>query len=225
MTEIASVIVPLLFGAASAALLAAGYWFSNKYQPNTAVDWKMVGSYMIVGAGLGVFETYMGVPVTFESLGVMLVANAGLIALVDSILSGIFKAPATTFVIKYTGHNYFPEFILDLKDGTTQKFNNSLTGICCSVWVVMPGKVARFVMPRLAAWYPGFTVTPAFLQGTSPYKFALNVVTGMDSDGTPLKQMKIDWKDGSPIEIVPLALNKDGNPAATVGHTYVFNGN
>jgi hypothetical protein len=36
--------------------------------------------------------------------------------------------------------------------------------------------------------------------------------------------MKIDWKDGSPIEIVALTLNKDGNPSATVKHTYVFNG-
>ena len=224
ITAISTNLIPIILGMISAALMATGFWFANKYQPSTAVDWKMVASYIIVGAGFGAFETYLGVQVTFETIGGLLVANIGIITAIDVLLSGIFKSPTATFVMKYTGHTYYPIFTVTQNDGTVTKYNE--VERCCAVTVYRATnkvqQLSKAIAQVVASWSTGFTVTPAFTEGYSPVPVKFKVKVGRNSDSSEIKSCDVDFADGT-SGTIPLALNADKTSEGTISHVYIFN--
>jgi len=223
ITSVMQNIVPIILGMLSAAVISAGIWFANKYQPNTQVDYKMVASYMIVGGIIGAVETYLGLGITMESMGVLILANMGFITAVDVVLSGIFKSPTATFVMKYTGHTYYPIFRVTQNDGTVTAYND--VGRCCSVTVFRAATLAqqasRAISEVVASWSTGFTVTPAFTEGYSPVSVTFKVKMGRNSDTSEIKTCDIDFADGT-TGTIPLALDNEGTSAGSIDHVYVF---
>jgi hypothetical protein len=219
-------IMAVIFGAVAGVLMSAGFYFSKKYVPNTEINWTAVASYTIVGGALGAIEAYTGIVPTYELISLMLVANMGIIAALDTILSILLKPRAATFVIKYTGHTFYPEITLTQNTGEFQVFNTEITGRCLSVTAHMK-PLAQAIRPMLATvmWSPGFMVTPCYTDGMSPLTQTFKFVTGRNPDLSAIKSLTVDWKDGSPIETVKLELNKEGNPEGNATHTFMFNGN
>jgi hypothetical protein len=210
-----TIVVNITSGAIASLVICIGLWYSTKHTGTTAIDWAGVGAYAIVGAVIGGVGGYMGIPITVEWVTAQVLIYGAIIALVDNFLAGHLKLQSQSFMLKYTGHSYFPLFKMTLSDGTVETFNTETTGRCCCVGVAM--------QPQ--SWTPGFTVTPAFMDGTSPYTVALNIKTGRNSDLTTVPKMEVDWQDGSPIETIPLAIGKQGNPEGIARHTFIFKGN
>jgi hypothetical protein len=218
-------LVTLLLGLLSGALASVGFYFANKYVPNTEINKIAVVSYMIVGAGIGVVESYLGLTITYELIAVQVVANAGIVAIIDMILSGIFQPQAATYVVRYTGRTFYPEFTLTQNNGDVQVFNTASTGRSVSVTAYRDAGVARAIGRRMlstVSWSPGFTVTPSYTEGNSPVTVTLKMITGRNPDLTAIKNLVVDWKDGSPIETVALALNSDQNPEGSATHSYAY---
>jgi hypothetical protein len=224
ITAISTNLIPIIIGMVSAALMSAGFWFANKYQANVQVDWKMVASYVVVGAALGAFETYLGITVTFESIGGLLVANIGIITAVDVLLSGIFKSPTATYVMKYTGHTFYPIFTVVQNDGTITKYNEH--DRCCSITVYRATnavqQISKAISQVVASWSTGFTVTPAFTEGYSPVSVVFKVKVGRNSDTSEIKSCDVDFADGT-SGTIPLSLNADKTSEGTIPHVYIFN--
>ena len=224
VTAISTNLVPIILGMISAALMAAGFWFANKYQPSTEVDWIAVASYVIVGAGLGAFETYLGVVVTFESIGVLLVANVGIITALDVVLSGIFKRTTATYVMKYTGHTFYPKFTVVQNDGTVNVYNTAETGRCCAITVFRPKtvmqKISKGIAQAVVQWSTGFSVTPAFVEGYSPQTVTFKVKVGRNSDSSAIPNIGIDFDDGS-SDTIPMSI-EDEISTGHITHVYTF---
>ena len=66
-------------------------------------------------------------------------------------------------------------------------------------------------------WSPGFTVTPAFPSGNTPFAVTLAIVAGNNQDGTPMGTCGVDWQDGSPTQLIALTAGK-----GIATHTYTF---
>lgn len=64
--------------------------------------------------------------------------------------------------------------------------------------------VNNVVVPKVtgqSAWKPGFTVTPTFSKGESPYAQHFHLQAGYPTSEHPgVIAFEIDWMDGSPIE-------------------------
>ena len=224
VTAISTNLIPIILGMVSAALMSAGFWFANKYQQNTEVDWKMVASYIIVGAGIGAFETYLGITITFETIGGLLVANVGIITAVDVLLSGIFKRTTATYVMKYTGHTFYPKFTVTQNDGTVNVYNTEKTGRCCSISVFRPKTMAQEISKGIAQamvqWSTGFSVTPAFVEGYSPQTVKFKIKVGRNSDSSAIPNVGIDFDDGT-SDTVPLSI-EDEISTGYIEHVYTF---
>jgi hypothetical protein len=214
MVEYMSLIIQVLLGMFAAAIFAIIFWWSNRPSGTTTIDWLNLAGYVIVGAGLGAINGYLGIDITLTSVSASMTEYMVIILLIDQVLAGIFKTPAATFVLKYTGHTFYPKFTLELNDGTVQTFNTETTGRCCAIGVAM----------KPAQWSPGFKVLPAFADGVSPYAVALKITTGRNPDLSLIKQITVDWNDGSVAEKIPLAKDINGNTSGIAAHTYEFNG-
>ena len=214
-----TMILQVLIGVLTALLLTAAFWWANRPSGTTTINWMNFAAYAIVGAIFGGYSGYMGIPVDMTTIIGCMTTYAVIILAIDQILAGIFKAPMATFMLKYTGHSFYPKFTLELNDGTVQTFNTETTGRCCCIGVAMQAQDA------LSQWSPGFKVTPAFADGISPYTIALNLTTGRNADLTAIKQITVDWMDGSVAEKVPMIVGKEGNPVGVATHQYIFKGN
>jgi ABC-type xylose transport system permease subunit len=212
-----TMILNILIGMITATLLTVAFWWANKSSGTTTINYVNLAGYVIVGAIFGAYNGYAGVEVTMPSVVACMTTYAVIILAIDQFLAGWFKTPVATFMLKYTGHSFYPKFTLELNDGTIQTFNTETTGRCCCIGVAM--------QPKSQQWSPGFKVTPAFADGVSPYTVALNLTTGRNPDLSAIKQVTVDWMDGSVVEKVPMALGKEGNPVGVASHTFTFNGN
>ena len=217
MDPTVTMIIQILIGAFTALLLTAAFWWANRPSGTSTINWLNFAGYAIVGAIFGGYSGYMGTPVDMPSIIACMTTYAVIILAIDQLLAGYFKAPMATFMLKYTGHSFFPIFKMTLSDGTVQTFNTETTGRCCCIGVAM--------QPEIANWSPGFKVLPAFTDGVSPYMVALNITTGRNSDLSTPPKMEVDWNDGSPIEAIPLTFGKEGNPVGIAKHTFTFKGN
>lgn len=223
ITAIITNIVPIILGAIAAAIISGYIWFANKYQSSTEIDWKAVAAYMLVGAGIGAFETYLGAVVTVESMIILLAANAGIIAAVDALLSGIFKSPTATFVMKYTGHTFFPIFTVTQNNGQVDVYNAKER--MCSVTVFRAKTVvqqaSKAIAQAIASWSTGFMVTPAFTEGYSPVNVKFTVKVGRNSDQSEIKSVDVDFADGT-VGTIPMAIADDDISTGTISHVYTF---
>ena len=68
-------------------------------------------------------------------------------------------------------------------------------------------------------WSVGFTVTPAFNAGLSPFAANLQAVVGMNSDAKTRATLQVDWQDGSPVETAKV---EEKTGIAPLSHTYTY---
>ena len=211
-------IIPIFAGMLAAAVYTAVFYYANKPSGTSAIDWKMFGAYEVVGIAFGAYAAYSGMEINLLTVTQEITAFMAIVLIIDQALAGYFKSPMATFVLKYTGHSFFPIFKMTLSDGTVQTFNTATTGRCCCIGVAM----------QPTEWSPGFKVLPAFADGVSPYSVALAITTGRNSDLTTPPKMEVKWGDlvgDDKWEEVPLTIGKNGNPEGTAVHTFKFFGN
>jgi hypothetical protein len=215
-----TITIQILIGILTALLLTAAFWWANRPSGTSTINWLNFTGYAIVGGIFGAYSGYIGTPVDMSAIIGCMTTYAVIILAIDQILAGYFKTPMATFMLKYTGHSFYPTFKMTLSDGTVQTFNTETTGRCCCIGVAM--------QPKIQKWDPGFTVVPAFADGMSPYSIALNIKTGRNSDLATAPKMEVNWQDLTGVEkweTIPLAIGKEGNPVGVAQHTYTFKGN
>lgn len=220
------ILINALVGAIAAAILFIGTYFSTKGADEGAIpDWKMIASYGLVGLVLGGAAGYAGIVITYEWVGIQVVAYMGVIKLVDMVLVSIWPTPLATYIMKYSGRSFYPIFIVTQKDGTVQTYNTEATGRSCQITVYRDASVARAIGQKLLAtvgWSTGFTVSPSFIDGVASVGAVLKIKVGRNSDSSTIDQIVVKPGDGSADEIVKLALNSEGTSEGVYKHTYKF---
>lgn len=92
------------------------------------------------------------------------------------------------------------------------------TATLAATRIVKNGAVPAVLGTPTTTWEPGFTATPSFSVGKSPFTQTFHLTSGGPASDHPgTIGYEIDWMDGLPKQYVPAV-----NGFAQVSHTYVY---